>query len=527
MINPDELILVSVDDHICEPREMFDAHVPAKYRDQAPRVVEEDDGVEQWWYGDLRGRNIGLNAAAGKPREYFNLDASRYDEMRPGCFDVHERVRDMNAGGQLAGLNFPNWTGFAGQVLNQGPDRDVNMVMIQAYNDWHVDEWCGAYPDRFIPCGILPMFDAELAAGEIHRLSAKGVHAVTFSENPEALQMPSIHTDYWDPVFAAACDTETVLCCHVGSASRGAQVSSDAPPSVTMALGAASVLSTFGELLWADVLGAVPDAEVLAHRGRHRVDPVLPGPLRARAEPPLGLDDAHSSRTAGARPTIFREHMLCCFISEDVGIELIDRFNIDNVCWESDYPHSDTDWPNAPEAVARVMAPLTDEQVAKITHENAMRHYQFDPFATRPKEQCTVAACGPSRPTSTPSPGSGGSRPSATPRSSSTRCAGSRCRTRRRPSMMEGMPSMRERIDAGELVLCMALAQARTADIPMMAAAAGFDAVYVDLEHTAISLETTALLCSGAIGAGITPLVRVPAHDHQYLTRSSTWARWA
>ena len=121
MINPDELILVSVDDHICEPREMFDAHVPDKYRDQAPRVVEEDDGVEQWWYGDIRGRNIGLNAAAGKPREYFNLDASRYDEMRPGCFDVHERVRDMNAGGQLAGLNFPNWTGFAGSGAEPGP----------------------------------------------------------------------------------------------------------------------------------------------------------------------------------------------------------------------------------------------------------------------------------------------------------------------------------------------------------------------------------------------------------------------
>jgi 4-hydroxy-2-oxoheptanedioate aldolase len=86
--------------------------------------------------------------------------------------------------------------------------------------------------------------------------------------------------------------------------------------------------------------------------------------------------------------------------------------------------------------------------------------------------------------------------------------------------MMQGMPSMRDRLDAGELVLCMALAQARTADIPWMAAASGFDAVYVDLEHTATSLETTALLCSAAIGAGITPLVRVPAHDHQYLTRA-------
>jgi len=82
------------------------------------------------------------------------------------------------------------------------------------------------------------------------------------------------------------------------------------------------------------------------------------------------------------------------------------------------------------------------------------------------------------------------------------------------------MPSLRDRIDAGQLVLCLALAQARTVDVAVIAAASGFDAVYVDLEHTATSLETTSLLCAGAIGAGITPLVRVPAHDHQYLTRS-------
>jgi predicted TIM-barrel fold metal-dependent hydrolase len=153
-------------------------------------VVDEPNGAQQWYYGEIRGRNLGLNAVAGKPPEMFNVNPNRYEDMRPGCFDVHERVRDMSAGGQLAGLNFPNWTGFSGQVLNQGPERDVNLVMIRAYNDWHVDEWCGSYPDRFIPCGILPMWDAELAAGEIHRLSTKGVHAVTFSENPEALNMP-------------------------------------------------------------------------------------------------------------------------------------------------------------------------------------------------------------------------------------------------------------------------------------------------------------------------------------------------
>src|SRR3954469_24188030 len=209
---------------------MFDAHVPARYKDLAPRVVISDDGRQQWWYGNRKGRDLGLNAVAGKPREMYNIDASRYDEMRAGCYDVHERVRDMNAGGQLAGLNFPNFTGFSGQVLNQGPDRDINLIMIKAYNDWHVDEWCGSYPGRFIPCGILPLYDVEEAAKEVRRLADKGCHAVTFSENPAGLGMPSIHTRHWDPLFAACSDTATVLCCHVGSSSKAASTVPDAPP---------------------------------------------------------------------------------------------------------------------------------------------------------------------------------------------------------------------------------------------------------------------------------------------------------
>jgi hypothetical protein len=190
----DDMVLISVDDHIAEPADMFDGHVSAKYRDAVPRVETDEHGFQQWWYGDKKGRNLGLNAVAGKPPEMYNVNPSSYGEMRPGCYDVHERVRDMSAGGTLAGLNFPNWTGFSGQVLNEGPDQAVNEVMIKAYNDWHVDEWCASYPDRFIPCGILPLFDVQKAAAEVRRLAGKGCHAVTFSENPAALRMPSIHS---------------------------------------------------------------------------------------------------------------------------------------------------------------------------------------------------------------------------------------------------------------------------------------------------------------------------------------------
>ena len=387
----DELILISVDDHICEPAEMFEGHVPARYRDATPRVVDQPDGSQQWYYGSIPGRNLGLNAVAGKPPEMFNVNPTRYEEMRPGCFSVDERVRDMSAGGQLAGLNFPNWTGFSGQVLNEGPDHDVNLVMIAAYNDWHVDEWCGAHPDRFIPCGILPLFDVEEAAKEVRRLARKGCHAVTFSENPAGLGMPSIHTDAWDPLFAACCDEGTVLCCHVGSSSKAASTSPDAPPPVPMSLSPTMSIYTLGDLLWADFWHRFPALRFSLTEGDIGWIPYF----LQRAEHTLDRHNAWMRYEApqGLRPTeLFRERIICCFIEDRVGVELLGKFNVDNVCWESDFPHSDSSWPLAPESVGKLFADVDPDVVAKVTHGNAMRHFHFDPFAARPRERCTVGA---------------------------------------------------------------------------------------------------------------------------------------
>ncbi|MDQ1520582.1 MAG: hypothetical protein QOI55_1655, partial [Actinomycetota bacterium] len=101
----------------------------------------------------------------------------------------------------------------------------------------------------------------------------------------------------------------------------------------------------------------------------------------------------HQEKPQGLGPTdLFRERILCCFIEDRIGVKLLDEFNVDNVCWESDYPHSDSSWPQAPEHLAPLFDGVDDTVIAKITHENAMRHFQFDPFSRRPKEQCTVRA---------------------------------------------------------------------------------------------------------------------------------------
>jgi Amidohydrolase len=89
---------------------------------------------------------------------------------------------------------------------------------------------------------------------------------------------------------------------------------------------------------------------------------------------------------------VFREHFLTCFSSDPVGVQLRNMIGIDNIAWECDYPHSDSSWPHAPEELAAVARDVPAEELNKITYQNAMRWYSFDPFANRTPERSTVGA---------------------------------------------------------------------------------------------------------------------------------------
>ena len=96
----DDLILVSVDDHVVEPRDLFEDRLPAKFADEAPRVIS-DDTSDKWVFGEGEVRNSGLNAVAGRPPEEYGLEPTTFEEIRIGCYDIHERIKDMNANGVL------------------------------------------------------------------------------------------------------------------------------------------------------------------------------------------------------------------------------------------------------------------------------------------------------------------------------------------------------------------------------------------------------------------------------------------
>src|SRR5437764_1865208 len=206
----DDLILISVDDHLIEPPDVFLDHLPAKYQDRAPKLVRREDGADVWQFGGATIENSALNAVAGRPKEEYGLEPQSLEEVRPGCYDVGERVKDMNAGGVLASMNFPSFPTFTARLFATD-DEELSLALVRAYNDWHIDAWCAAHPGRFIPMAVPAIWSAERTADEVRRVAAKGCHSLSFTENPATLGYPSFPSKSWHPPWKAGCDTNTVL----------------------------------------------------------------------------------------------------------------------------------------------------------------------------------------------------------------------------------------------------------------------------------------------------------------------------
>jgi predicted TIM-barrel fold metal-dependent hydrolase len=389
----EDLILVSTDDHVVEPpslSEFFADRVPAKFRDRVPKVIRRPDGTDAWLIEGKEIATFGLNAVQGRPPENWGTDPSSFDQVRPGTYDVNERVRDMNVNGVLASLNFPSWPGIGGQFFLQNDDHEFVAAMTMAYNDWQVEEWCGSHPGRFIPIGISGfMLGAEWMAGEIRRLADKGCHAVSCHPDAYRFGAPDYHGEEWDPAWQAAEEVGTVMVFHFGGFPNFMPRSPfDVIPHV-MPFQTAIFAS---ELLWSPIFRKFPELKMALAEGGIGWVPYF----MEKAD----FVYAHHRRWTGQDfgdmlpSQVFRKHVQTCFIDDETGLRNRDHIGIETLTWEADYPHSDSTWPQSPEVLMKSLdaAGLRDDEVHLVTWENACRWYQFDPFQHRKREDCTVGA---------------------------------------------------------------------------------------------------------------------------------------
>jgi predicted TIM-barrel fold metal-dependent hydrolase len=373
---------------------MYRNHVPAKWLDKAPKVVRNEQGIDQWVFqGEATSTPFGMAATVGWPREQWGFNPGAFSELRPGCFDVHERVRDMNANGVLASMNFPTMAGFNARTFTESGDKEIALVMLRAYNDWAIDEWCAAYPGRFIPQGIVPTWDVELAVQEVNRLAKKGCRSISFLETPHVQGFPSFLSGYWDPMLAALCDHNMVLSLHIGAGFDVIRRPDEAPIDHLMVLACQISAITAQDLLFGPTLRKFPALRVALSEGGIGWIPFYFDRIDRHVQNQSWLNGANAF--GGRMPSeIFRDQILACYITDPSGLLLRDRIGIDIIAWECDYPHTDTTWPESPEYAWREFeeAGCSPAEIHKITWENACRFFSWDPFQHTKREDATVGA---------------------------------------------------------------------------------------------------------------------------------------
>jgi predicted TIM-barrel fold metal-dependent hydrolase len=395
--------LISVDDHVLEPPDIWTSRLPSKLRDQGPHVRREkgiigdtlrgldgwvaggDHGrwADVWYYDDLRQPLVRGFAQCG----FRDEETSRvitYEEAVPGAWQRDARLAVLDENHTDASMCFPNVCRFCGQIFLQRNDKEVALLCVQAYNDWMIDEWCGSErPARLIPLTLLPLWDADLAAAEVRRCAGRGAHAVSFPEMPPGLGLPSIYTNHWDPFFVACEETDTVINMHVGSSSTHVMSTSDGPVSDLMMhfLFVNSTLA-FTDWLYSGVLQEFPKLRIVLSEGQvgwmpfvmQRLDNTWRKTQMNRNEGVRRAKELPSSVVPG--------RVYGCIFDDLQGLIGRNAVGIEQILIETDFPHTDSTYPHSEKVISELVttAGLDDREISLVARGNAIEAYQLDRY---------------------------------------------------------------------------------------------------------------------------------------------------
>jgi predicted TIM-barrel fold metal-dependent hydrolase len=391
--------IISVDDHILEPRTLWQEQLPAAVRERGPRVVRErirlefagghygyvrdapdGDWCDLWLYEDLILPTGLLHAAAGFTREQQRNVAAIYEDFRPGTYEQKARLADMDENHVEAAINYPNtFPRFAGQGFAERPDKELALECIRIYNDWMIDEWCGGdAKGRLVPLTLVPLWDPALAADEVRRCAAKGSHAIAFSENPSKLGFASLYSGEWDPLWDACVETGTTVSMHIGSSSTMPATSPDAPLATTMSLSSQNAQGSLCDWVFSGTLSRFDGLKIAFAESQVGWMPYLLERMDIVWHEGVGLgvplDRAPSE--------IVRGRVWGCVFDDQHGLRSREAVGLEAILFETDYPHTDGTWPESRGVAHRLCAGagMNEQECYEFLRGNAIRAYGLERF---------------------------------------------------------------------------------------------------------------------------------------------------
>jgi predicted TIM-barrel fold metal-dependent hydrolase len=361
----DEYRLISSDSHVTMPDEAWGEYLDPEFRDRAPRIEHTPEGDFRTFEGN-RSPIMGLSNLAGKRPEDFSLTVRSLDDTRHGAWDAVERLKDMDIDGVDAEVLY-----FGGPLNAKDPALRLNSV--RGYNRW-LSDFASHAPDRLLGVASIPIDTPEHAVAEIKWAAQQpGLVSGVLPLFPEEGDFGDAK---WNPVWEAFGETEFPIGLHSGGRRPGT-------PALGLDAGAARFMSgmitnkwalteSISELIHGLVLQRYPDLKFIVVEGqigwisffeyysdhiwekhRHWTESKL-------AEPPSHY---------------FRRQVFGTFMEDPVGLRERHHIGIENIMWASDYPHSETTWPNSKSLTDEWFTQYGEEDKAKILWHNCAKLY--------------------------------------------------------------------------------------------------------------------------------------------------------
>lgn len=364
-----EDIVLSADSHIVEPADLWSTRIDAQYRERAPRVVRQLPNLPEGdWFvcENLRPFPVSGFAVAGvDPKDFGKSMLAGYPGVRPGAWDPVQRMKDQDIDGVAGEVIYPSLA----MMLYGIKDGGLRAASFKAYNNW-LAEFCGHAPKRLAGIALVPMDDVAQAVAELARAAKLGLRGGLIWGFPPSSR--TYDSPEWDPLWAAAQDTGLPLSLHILTGAEGS------------GLDGASLMKTYPSLPHRMERSL---SDIIFGGALHR----FPGCKIVSAENDIGwiphflqrLDHSyHNYRaletgfTIPEKPSVyFKRQVHATFQDDRVGVVTRDFVGADNLMWASDFPHSDSTWPNSRAVIARDFEGVPAADVAKITRTNCARVY--------------------------------------------------------------------------------------------------------------------------------------------------------
>jgi len=374
--------VIDVDAHYSEPADLWTSRAPHNMKDRLPqiRVV---DGVRTW---SVEGKPMGLRCASsaidkqGVRRFALDVVSMQLEDVHPSSYDGKERVKILDEAGIWAQILYPNLLGFGGSSMTIA-DPELRLLTTQIYNDAmaQMQEESG---NRLLPMGLLPWWDAKISADEARRIKKLGLRGVNMNPDPESAGVPDIGDRYWDPLWEVCSDLSLPVNFHIGAgeeafkdATTGNWASLNdskkiALSGVTLFLGNARVLA---HLLISGLLERYPKLKFVSVESGIGWIPFLLQALDYQVE---GAGPKAFSNLSMKPSEYFRRQVYSCFWFERTDLaKLVRDVGVDNVMFETDYPHPACLHPAPLDYCADALASLDLASQRKIMGENAAKLY--------------------------------------------------------------------------------------------------------------------------------------------------------